>query len=233
MPCNSRFTTLRSVVVAWLAPPAARCLFDAGLLDDLQRSAWAAVRTERRRRDFEVSRALWTAVKPESAPTWSLAHSDGYAAIATGTSGSLGIDIERCRPREAVGMAEAAFTAAEASYVASATSSEAQVNAFHEVWVLKEACAKALRMPLMTILRQTDFGPALSSRAGGAGPMLDGRKWSAWVYEPRIGLRLAIFLADVDADNSPRQHEWPVDASREWRPLHALTGPASSEVASA
>lgn len=215
MQRNPRLNGKREVLAVWLAPPEARARFDAATLAADQRLAWQRLRSERRRRDWEVSRALRHGVDPDSALAQSLSHSHGYAALAASSQGAVGVDIEACAPRDIDQLAPAVLKPGEAEFVLACTGAEDRAGAFYSLWVLKEACAKALRKPLWEILRLADFSAAIAGRSSSLG--IECAEWAAWVYSPRPGLRLGLFVAGPHAgDLEPGVAEWPAPAAAPW-----------------
>ncbi len=208
----------------WLATPDARGRFQPTALTEADRQVWSTIRTDRRRRDFEVSRALACALPAWPGERRSLSHSHGHAALAAATHASVGVDLEVCVPRDGASLAASAFAADEFAVVAGHPRVEDRALAFYEVWVLKEACAKALGRPLVDVLRGTDFSRWLMP--GAAPGTADGPEWAAWLYAPRPDLRLAVFVAGpVQAE--PRLHEWPDALRAPWPLMRRLAGPAS------
>jgi Phosphopantetheinyl transferase len=224
MPRNRRPIHPEPTVEAWLAPPSAQGLFDAAVLDGEQRARWLGLRSPRRRRDFEVSRALWQAVAPPADLAWSLSHSHGHAALAVSAHGPVGIDVEVCTQRDVVALAAAAFTADEAAFVAGRADEVAATQAFYELWVLKEACAKALAVSLTQVLQGTNFAAAIRGEVIGLGERLRATGWGAWVYAPAAELRLAVFAAGHvnGAACEPSLHTWPPAERARWPLVHRL-----------
>lgn len=224
MPRNPRPIHPEPTVAAWLAPPSAQGLFDASLLSEEQRARWTGLRSPRRRRDFEVSRALWQAVVPPVGRASSLSHSHGHAALAVSRHGAVGVDVEVCARRDVVALGAAAFTADEAAYVAGCRDAVAATRAFYELWVLKEACAKALGLTLTDVLQGTNFAAAIRGDATGLGERLRATGWTAWVYAPADDLRLAVFATGlVDGGvGEPRLHTWPPAERVHWPLVHRL-----------
>lgn len=224
MPRNRRPNHPEPTVAAWLAPPSAQGLFDATALGEEQRARWSRLRSARRRRDFEVSRALWQAVAPPAGCACSLSHSHGHAALAVSGHGPVGIDVEVCSRRDVVALAAAAFTADEAAFVAGRDDDLAATRTFYELWVLKEACAKALGLSLTQVLQGTNFAAAIRGDLTGLGERLRATDWVAWVYAPVADLRLAVFAVVnvAGAAREPRLHTWPPDERAHWPPIHRL-----------
>ena len=209
----------------WLATPDARSRFQPTALTAADRQAWSTIRTDRRRRDFEVSRALACALPVRPGEQRSLSHSHGHAALAAATHASVGVDLEVCVPRDGVSLAATAFAADEIAVVTNQPRVEDRALAFYELWVLKEACAKALGRPLVEVLRGTDFSRWMKPETT-SGLADDGPDWAAWLYAPRPDLRLAVFVAGPTRVE-PRLHEWPDDLRTPWPLVRHLAGPAS------
>ncbi|GHF80956.1 hypothetical protein GCM10018790_68380 [Kitasatospora xanthocidica] len=72
----------------------------------------------------------------------SLSHGRGYAALAVGTHGPLGVDVEVVRPVPAERLAARWFTAAEADWIGRRRPGE-RAGAYFWVWTQKEAAGKA------------------------------------------------------------------------------------------
>jgi hypothetical protein len=140
----------------WLAGPRAAALFDPTQLSAEDAVRWRFVRTERRRLDFQASRALLQHTGDRDR-RGSLSHSRGFVALllpASPAAQSLqwGVDLELRRPRRTRSVCEAAFHADEAAFVAS---DPARMDErFHILWTLKEAFAKAVNAPLFEALSQ-------------------------------------------------------------------------------
>jgi hypothetical protein len=216
MQRNPRLNRKQAALAVWLAPPEARARFDAATLAPDQRLAWQRLRSERRRRDWEVSRALRHGVDPEAVLVHSLSHSHGYAALAACSQGAVGVDVEACTPRDISQLAPAVLKPGEAEFVLACTGDEDRAGAFYSLWVLKEACAKALRKPLWEILRLADFSSSIAGRSSSLG--IECAEWAAWVYRPRPGLRLGLFVAGPHAGGvAPSVAEWPVPAAAPWQ----------------
>lgn len=215
MQRNLRLTGTDQPLAVWLAPPEARARFDPTSLSVGQRLAWQRLRSERRRRDWEVSRALCHGIGPDAAVTHSLSHSHGYAALAVASRGAVGVDVEACAPRDVRRLAPAVFKPGEAELVLACTGEEELARAFHAIWVLKEACAKALRRPLWEVLAGVDFSAALAGSSSSLG--VECAEWAAWVYMPRPGLLLGVFVvAPLAGALEPGLAEWPVPAAAPW-----------------
>lgn len=120
-------------------------------------------------------------------PGPALSHSGGYVAYASQAAGTAGVDLEWVRPRDVLSLATLAYAGDEASALARLPGSE-RAAAFVDLWVLKEAAAKALRLDLFSALAGCRFSLAdglITGRLPAAQP------WRAVVYAPRPALRLA------------------------------------------
>jgi len=138
-----------------------------------------------------------------------LSHSGGHVACGVPAGGRFGVDLEWFAPRRALALAEFAYSAGEAAALAAVPEAR-RGEAFLDLWVLKEAAAKALGLPLLTALAQCRFSVAqggISARW----PPGTAMAWSASLYAPRPGLRLAwlAFATEGEAaGKEPSCHEW-------------------------
>lgn len=212
----------------WLATPDAANHFEPSRLSDSDNDEWTAIRTPRRRIDWASSRALLDAVPVGADRRSSLSHSHGHAALAVvADSVAVGVDVEWLAPRDFVAIANFAYAAAEAAHLAT-LGDPANVRAtFYQFWTLKEAFAKALRLPLADALRGCCFvDPSGARRA----VIPTSRPWRAMVFAPRPQLRLAVAFVTESATTLPEAlstMEWPRPRGREWPTIMDLgtTGP--------
>jgi 4'-phosphopantetheinyl transferase len=91
-----------------------------------------------------TGRSDWTILAGPDGKPWiaggpaiSLSHTRGHVAVAAAATGDLGIDVERHRRRDIVGLAERAFGPTERQAVGD------DPRAFYRIWTLREAMAKA------------------------------------------------------------------------------------------
>jgi hypothetical protein len=148
-----------------------------------------------------------------AAPGAGLTHSGGYVACATPAAGVVGIDLEWLWPRDALRLARFAYSGAEADALAQLHTAQ-QGAACIELWVLKEAAAKALGLPLLTALAQCCFSVAagrIEARLPRPGA------WRARLYAPQPALRLAWLEWQASEGTEPRCREWLADTG-ELRP---------------
>jgi hypothetical protein len=209
----------------WLATPAAALLFDPSKLSAPDRTVWDGLHTARRREDWASSRALLAAVPAADGHARSLSHSRGFAALARAPAQvAVGVDVEWMSKRDFLSMARMAYTPAEADELASLGDPTRLRDSFYEAWTLKEAFAKALRLPLADALGQCRFtGADAAARAR----VPTTRPWSATVFAPRPLLRLAVVLIADDRAAVPsvlRTLEWPPGDAAAWPAVRALVG---------
>jgi len=137
-----------------------------------------------------------------------LSHSGAHVACGVSREGVAGVDLEWHQPRRAQALAEFAYSPGEAATLA-ALPEERRGEAFLDLWVLKEAAAKALGLPLLTALSRCRFeveGGRVEAQLPDAS-----LAWSAWLYAPRPGLRLA-WLGVANASGAePECWEWVAD----------------------
>lgn len=212
----------------WLATPDAADRFDPSRLAGTDHDAWTAIGTRRRRIDWASSRALLDAVPVGAGRHSSLSHSRGFAALAlVPDSVAVGVDIEWLAPRNFVGMADVAYAAAETDHLAALDEPTERSARFYEFWTLKEAFAKALRLPLADALR----GCCFIDRSGARRAVIPtSRPWKAIVFAPRPQLRLAVVLVTESGATFPEAlytNEWPRPCEGAWPAMMDLetTGP--------
>ena len=213
----------------WLATPdAAELLAPAGL-SAAEFAEWTAVRSPRRRRDWASSRALLAAVPLAAGLQQSLSHSHGYAAVARAPEGlRVGADVEALTARNFTGLARIAFADAEAVHLDSTGDPAQRCADFYELWTLKEAFAKALRLPLADALRQCCFIDQCGERAA---TVPTAEQWRATVYAPRPELRLAVaWVAPVleALPVEPGTFEWPPARTAGWPVIRRLCSTATA-----
>ena len=177
---------------------------------------------ERSVRDALLARA--GAAQGLAGPGAGLSHSGSWVACGAGAGLAAGVDMEWLRPRAVLRLARFSYTAEEAAWLAELPVAQ-RVPAFHELWVLKEAAAKVLRLPLFTALAQCRFHLPAGPLSGPlSGNLPGGVPWRAWVYAPRETLRLAWLSLDPGAppprglewqagDAEPQPAAWPVVAT--------------------
>jgi 4'-phosphopantetheinyl transferase len=212
-------------IETWLATPEAAGLFDPSRLNGPDRQEWASLQTTRRRRDWASSRALRLAAGVAGDQSRSHSHSHGHAALALAPAAvAVGVDLEWLAPREFRGMADIAYSAAECALLASIDDPQDLCATFYELWTLKEAFAKALRLPLVDALRQCHLvDAALDWHAD----LPTARHWRATVFAPRPQLRLAVaHVADAPEDLNGRlgTFEWPQPRGGDWTVIRSLSG---------
>ena len=203
-------TPLPPAIHVWYAPPEAADTLDPAALEAPHRDAWSKLQTARRRRDWQAGRALQSVAHVPAGATFSSSHSGGQAALVVSAARcTLGIDLESLVPRAYADLADLAFSCTESAWLRSLDDANEQCAAFYELWTLKEASIKALRLNLLDGLRQCCFvadDGEWRGRLPVAGP------WHATVYAPRPGVRLAWIWIGNPAGSRPADvalHEWP------------------------
>lgn len=223
----------------WFASPQALCHFDPATLSAADRHRFDAIRNLRRREEFSVSRALLAHVAVPAASAWSLSHSNGHAALAAGRAGwaagwTIGVDLEQHRPRNVASIAQFAFSERESSALLALASPQRE-RLFYSLWVMKEALAKALQLPLLEALRSCAF----DSRGGSWSAAIPTQRcWSVMVFEPRPKMSLAVACIGDEGEGSTcpgiiETWEWPtVPPARrqvaQWPCVAAITSASSS-----
>jgi phosphopantetheinyl transferase len=154
-----------------------------------------------------------------------VSHSHGFAALARSPGYiAVGVDVEWLTPRDFRSLARTAYSAAEADEFDALEDPSVLPGRFYETWTLKEAFAKALRLPLADSLGKCCFTYA-DGIAKATVPT--SRHWRATVFAPRPQLRLAIVLV-ADAEDalaaSPATTEWPPARAANWSVVRRLSG---------
>ena len=80
---------------------------------------------------------------------FNLSHSGDLAALAVTARRAVGVDVQEVREVDARRLADRFFPPAEASFVAAAPGTVAQVARFTHLWTRKEACVKSVGGRLM------------------------------------------------------------------------------------
>ncbi len=205
----------------WFAAPAAAAAFDVAALAGGDRETWNSLHSDRRRRDWAVSRVLLGSVVAPDSACRSFSHSHAHAALAFGPDGGcVGVDLEWMATRDFRGMAEIGFSPAEAAYIAGIGEPAQQRAVFYELWTLKEACTKALGLSLVDGLRLCRF---VNEDFDWCATIPTGRSWHAIVFAPRTDLRLALVsVFDTVTASTPAivASEWPDPRPVAWPVRH-------------
>lgn len=218
-----------SAVDVWLATPDAARQFDPSMLSLTDRAEWDALHTDRRRLDWASSRALLGVVAVAGHQASSLSHSHGFAALARALGHiAVGVDVEWLAPRDFLSLARTAYSTGEAEELETLEDSSLLPGRFYETWTLKEAFAKALRLPLADALGKCCF---TFSDGTATTTVPTTRYWRATVFAPRPQLRLALVLV-ADAGEAlaadPVTIEWPPARAATWPVVHRLSGAGSA-----
>lgn len=213
-------------VRVWFAPPDAADSLDPSQFDAVEREEYQQVRRAARRRDWLSSRALLRAAAPGDRESRSLSHSGGYAGLGIAPRETrLGVDLECLAPRDFVSLADIAYAPEEAGWLARLEDGPGRCAAFYELWTLKEAFVKALRLPLLDGLRACRF---VDARGNWNGAVPSPEPWQATVFAPRPDVRLAVVAPA--RPGQPACYEWP-GRRVEWpvvRQLHVADSGASA-----
>lgn len=198
----------------WLATPQAAEHFRADVLLPSDRHRYERVQRAAKRRDFAVSRALLAHLDLAAAPLGALAHSGGMAVLLrTNEAVAAGVDIETHLERRFDSLARFAFTAEEAAAIEAAEPQE-RTRLFYALWTLKEALAKALRRPLLEVVRHCSF-KTIDGELRGSIP--DPRPWSARVFQPRANVSVAVAFVGMRTPPRLQVQEWPVELGPRWK----------------
>ena len=163
-----------------------------------------------------------------------LSHSRGYVAYLCNAKANSGIDIEWIGERDALALARFAYSPEETRALEALADAERMAR-FIELWVLKEAAAKALGLDLFTALARCAFeiaGGLIVGRIPAVGT------WQASICAPRPECRLGYFALNATGGNACRPAgpspavsgiDWDVASNRlrqtSW-PITATTGAA-------
>lgn len=197
----------------WLAGAAGRRHFDPARLSAGDAARYRSLRSDARREGFAVSRALQQALDLPPTAVQTLSHSGSYAAIAA-TSGEvcIGIDIEQHRPRDLLALARFAFHPDETAAL-EAAAPERRARAFYTRWVMKEALAKALQIPLLEAARECSFIER-EGRWMGRAPCTS--PWRIRACEPATDLSLAVAVVGPGCEADMASWEWPPLRPAQW-----------------
>lgn len=208
----------------WLGLPSARVHFDATALSSADQARVTDRRGERRRADFEVSRALLAFVNAGSAPH-SLSHSAEHAALLLAPTGwSVGVDLEIARPRDVLRLARFAFDDREV-HALEAAPETARLPLFYTLWTLKESFAKALQLELVQALRRCVFW---NEGVEWRGRVPTGAAWSAAVFRPRPEIFVAAACVGETSLMPLQLWEWPPQRRADWPLIAAVCAAAPS-----
>ena len=184
--------------------------FDEAMLTPDEHARYRRLRSPRKRKEFELSRTLLHRLAPTT-KTFSLSHSGGLAALALDRSGrAFGMDLEVHKARDVISLARFAFDPEEAAALARHPTA---LQLFYDLWVLKEACAKALGLNLVDALRECVF----RIEDGIVGGRLPTRtEWRAYVWRARPDISLGAVVLGSEQPFSVRQIEWPMESAASW-----------------
>jgi hypothetical protein len=192
--------------------------FDPAILTSAEFARYRRLRSPRKRKEFELSRTLLHRLAPPTTPI-SLSHSAGLVALAIGEPAlAIGIDIEVHKSRDVISLARFAFGPEEVEGLAHQPNA---VQLFYDLWVLKEACAKALGLPLVDALRTCVF--TIENRIIG-GVLPTAKPWHAHIWHPRPNLSLGAVVVGSREPVTVHQAEWPSGMPASWPATAAVAG---------
>lgn len=200
----------------WFATPQGLRDFDPAILTGSDRLRFDSMRNPRRREEFALSRALLAHAAVPAASSLSLSHSGDHAALASGPARcAVGVDLEQHRARDVASIAQFAFSEGESSALLALASPQRE-RLFYLLWVMKEALAKALQLPLLEALRTCAF-----SQQGGSwsASVPTQRCWSILAFEPRPKMSMAIASVAHEGENLARIDLGFGIETREWPPI--------------
>lgn len=122
--------------------------YDPSQLSDADQFRSEVPRARRAEQDWRVSRAIASELRlkagvDRNAPI-ALSHSHGHALVGMVPAGwSLGVDIERCRPRDVQALAQWVCSEEEQRFLAEISDPVVQRQQFYVLWTLKESLVKA------------------------------------------------------------------------------------------
>jgi hypothetical protein len=213
----------------WLGSPHGAGRFDIDTLNVAERLRHDGLKSDRRRQEFAVSRALRLAALGS---TWaepsipsSLSHSNGWAAVARAPAGCrVGVDLEFHRERNVLGIARFAFDPEEIALL-ERLSPQLRDPAFYTLWTMKEAFAKALGIPLLEASRQCVFNmseprgevdSASLPAVTWTGRIPTDRAWLVRVFQPRADMALCVAVIGRGSAEDVAGYEWPDAVASRW-----------------
>jgi 4'-phosphopantetheinyl transferase len=210
----------------WFTPPRELPRFDAAILSAVDRRRFDAIHNPRRRQEFAISRALLADVAPPEPTALSLSHSGGLAALVAGPADvAIGVDLEQHRPRDVASIAQFAFGERESAALLALKSPQRE-RQFYRLWVMKEALAKALQLPLLEALRSCTFTRQDDTWLA---TIPTPSHWLVRVFEPQPGMSLAVACVGSAAQVLPQSGaigietcDWPPSRAARWPCVIAL-----------
>jgi phosphopantetheinyl transferase (holo-ACP synthase) len=217
MSDNTQTAVPRHALEIWLAATSDD-EFDLSILTPEEHSRYCRLRSPRKRNEFALSRTLLRRLAP-TAKAVSISHSRGYAAVATSPLGtSIGIDLEVHKPRDVISLARFAFHPDEARALSQRSNA---LELFYELWVLKEACAKALGLQLVDALRDCVF---CIEDGIVSGTLPVSAPWHAYVWRVRHDASLGAVIVGSERRLAIQQIEWPAGLPVDWLQTVTVAG---------
>jgi 4'-phosphopantetheinyl transferase superfamily protein len=207
-----------NVLTVWLATGLSSSGLDSRKLSPTDQDRLQRLRSPRKRSEFELSRALLQSLQLEDA-LHSTSHSGGIAAVGTiAGARALGIDLETHKPRDVVSLSRFAFHPDEANALAEHSN---PTHLFYSLWVLKEACAKALNLELADALAHCVFR---IDKEIAAGELPTDERWQACVWRVRPNMSLGAVVIGSKREVTVTKVEWPANSAGDWTRIVSLSG---------
>ena len=193
----------------------ARGYFDPTRLSSADAQRHHVLHSAERTEEFIVSRSLQQYLAVPDTTAQSLSHSGKHAAVILAPQRlAVGIDLEQHRSRDLRAIARFAFSAEESAALETAADGPELELAFYTRWVMKEALAKALRLPLLEAARECSF---VAHGHDWNGRVPCSRPWCVTTYRPRPDMSLAIAVVGEGGESLPvRCYEWPPPRRADW-----------------
>lgn len=179
--------------------------YEYEILSDADRARAQLPRAPKAEKDWQVSRAVAAALRCETGndrnTPVALSHSRGHALAGLApTAWRLGVDLERCRPRDIDALAQWICTPDEQDFLNAVTDSAARLERFYVLWTLKESTLKAAGLTFPAGMRRV--GLAFCGAAS-ATLRVPGEGWRAMVWRlPDNWVAAAVWQADAGAANT-------------------------------
>lgn len=173
-----------TIFLCFGGPVWLRC-YDPEKLSDADQLRAGYARAPRAEQDWRVSRAVAAALREASGgdrnTPLSLSHSRGHAVAALAPAGwPIGVDLERCRPRDVDALAQWVCTAGESQFLASLADPVVKRQQFYMLWTLKESLIKAAGLPFPAGMREVGLDEIGTSAVSLRAPH---GQWQAMAWE--------------------------------------------------
>ncbi|MDX8400960.1 MAG: 4'-phosphopantetheinyl transferase superfamily protein [Gallionellaceae bacterium] len=147
-------------------------------------------------------------------PSFNLSHSDGVALCSVSSGGEIGVDIEKCRAIDFLGMSERFFSTLERKLLAN-LQAERAIDGFFTTWARKEAYIKAkglgLSLPLDAFSVETNPNLPASLLESEFAPE-DVEKFRFWDLQASEGYKAALAYSGQE-EGPPILRQWNFNKS--------------------